>query len=43
MGKKKVVKGTKGKIPNDVYQAELFRLQTELVTPRLWAKGRPRV
>jgi len=38
VGKKKVVKGTKGKIPNDVYQAELFRLQTELVKLQEWVR-----
>lgn len=34
-GKKK---SGKGKIPNDVYEAELFRLQAELVKVQLWAK-----
>jgi len=28
----------KNKIPNDVYEAELFRLQAELVKVQLWAK-----
>ncbi|GIG22932.1 polyphosphate kinase [Cellulomonas chitinilytica] len=28
-----------GKIPNDVYEAELFRLQAELVKVQLWAKA----
>ena len=35
-GKKK---SGKGKIPNDVYEAELFRLQAELVKVQLWAKA----
>jgi polyphosphate kinase len=29
----------KDKIPNDVYEAELFRLQAELVKVQLWAKA----
>ncbi|MET0789374.1 MAG: polyphosphate kinase 2, partial [Cellulomonas sp.] len=35
-GKKK---SGKDKIPNDVYEAELFRLQAELVKVQLWAKA----
>ncbi|MEZ0448934.1 polyphosphate kinase 2 [Cellulomonas sp. ICMP 17802] len=36
---KKSGKKSKGKIPNDVYEAELFRLQAELVKVQLWAKA----
>ena len=36
MGKKKAIKGTK--IPKDVYEAELFRLQTELVKLQEWVR-----
>jgi polyphosphate kinase 2 len=32
-------KSGKDKIPNDVYEAELFRLQAELVKVQLWAKA----
>jgi polyphosphate kinase 2 len=35
---KKSGKKHKNKIPNDVYEAELFRLQAELVKVQLWAK-----
>lgn len=35
---KKSGKKHKDKIPNDVYEAELFRLQAELVKVQLWAK-----
>ena len=38
MGNKKDGKGKKAKIPNDVYQAELFRLQTELVKLQEWVR-----
>ncbi len=37
-GTKKKNKSHKDKIPNDVYEAELFRLQSELVKVQLWAK-----
>ncbi|WP_456825991.1 polyphosphate kinase 2 [Cellulomonas sp. P5_E12] len=36
---KKSGKKRKGKIPNDIYEAELFRLQAELVKVQLWAKA----
>src|SRR3954453_4492029 len=29
----------KGKIPNDVYEAEIFRLQAELVKVQQWARA----
>ncbi|WP_029288195.1 polyphosphate kinase 2 [Cellulomonas sp. HZM] len=32
-------RGKHGKIPNDVYEAELFRLQTELVKLQEWTKA----
>src|SRR4051794_15712811 len=35
---KKSGKKKSGKIPNDVYEAELFRLQAELVKVQLWAQ-----
>ena len=42
MGKSKSAKGSKksekSKIPNDVYEAELFRLQTEFVKLQEWAR-----
>lgn len=36
---KKSHKKKSGKIPNDVYEAELFRLQAELVKVQQWAKA----
>ena len=38
MGNKKDGKGKKAKIPNDVYEAELFRLQTEFVKLQEWVR-----
>ncbi|MDT5010566.1 MAG: polyphosphate kinase [Mycobacterium sp.] len=38
MGKKSAEKRKKNKIPNDVYEAELFRLQTELVKLQEWVR-----
>ena len=38
MGTKKSGKGKPKKIPNDVYHAELFRLQTELVKLQEWVR-----
>jgi polyphosphate kinase 2 (PPK2 family) len=38
VGKKKAEKNKKNKISNDVYDAELFRLQTELVKLQEWAR-----
>src|SRR6195952_3427596 len=35
---KKTKKSKKPKIPNDVYEAELFRLQTEFVKLQEWAR-----
>ena len=32
----------KSEIPNDVYEAELFRLQTEFVKLQEWVRLRPR-
>ena len=39
MAKKSGKKKNKDKIPNAVYEAELFRLQSELVKVQLWAKA----
>src|SRR4051794_22604 len=39
MAKKSGKKKKSGKIPNDVYEAELSRLQAELVKLQLWAKA----
>jgi polyphosphate kinase 2 len=39
MAKKSGRKKHKDKIPNDIYEAELFRLQAELVKVQLWAKA----
>jgi polyphosphate kinase 2 len=39
MAKKSGKKKHKDKIPNDVYEAEIFRLQAELVKVQLWAKA----
>ena len=39
MAKKSGKKDKAGKIPNDVYEAELFRLQAELVKVQQWAKA----
>ncbi|WP_028050305.1 polyphosphate kinase 2 [Cellulomonas sp. URHD0024] len=38
MAKKSHKKDKKGKIPNDVYEAELFRLQAELSKVQQWAR-----
>ncbi len=38
MGKEKAGKRRPNKIPNDVYEAELFRLQTELVKLQEWVR-----
>jgi polyphosphate kinase len=38
-GKKAKKAGKKNKIPNDVYEAELFRLQTELVSLQTWVRA----
>jgi polyphosphate kinase 2 len=38
MGKSKSARRKKSKIPNDVYEAELFRLQTEFVKLQEWTR-----
>ncbi|MGI9123418.1 MAG: polyphosphate kinase 2, partial [Mycobacterium sp.] len=39
MGKKSTGKPQELKVPNDVYEAELFRLQTELVKLQEWVRA----
>ena len=38
MAKKSQKKDKSGKIPKDVYEAEIFRLQAELVKVQQWAR-----